>query len=60
MTGILDHVDDTPVLQFIGRPALTPTTVRRLLGETLEELGETLTPDQVEEVANAFRGAGLL
>ena len=60
MSGILDHVDDTPVLEFLDKPALTPTTVRRLLGETLEELGETLTPDQVAEVAEAFRGAGLL
>jgi len=60
MTSILDHVENKPVLEFIDKPALTPTTVRRLLGETLDELGETLTPDQVEEVAEAFRGAGLL
>ena len=58
---ILDHVPIGMVLDPLpGDQSPTPTTGRRLIAERLLELSETLTPDQVEEVAEAFREAGLL
>jgi hypothetical protein len=60
VSGILDHVEDKPLLECLGDPPMTATALRRQISLALEDLFETLSADQVEEVAAAFRGAGLL
>ena len=60
MTGILDHVEDRPLLDCLGDSPMTAGRARQLVLESLDDLAAFLELDQLQQVKEAFAEHGLL